>query len=105
MTDITGAPRPNVVPPPREDPLPKVRPPDRSDEFGAITDLMTENERITETTKIPTSVSSALTQTGVGFGVGYGVSKLYAMLGVTNPYDNATLTAGTTAGLLSGGGE
>ena len=67
--------------------------------------LRDKNERITETTKIPTSVSSALTQTGAGFGVGYGVSKLYESLGITNPYDNATLTAGTTDGLISGGGE
>ena len=99
MTDIKGPARPNVVPK-TEEPTPNVRAPDRADEFGAITDLMDENERITKVTRIPTSVLSALTGTAAGFGVGYGVSKLYASLGITNPYANATLTGGTTAGLV-----
>ena len=47
---------------------------------------------MTKSTRIPTSVTSALTQTGVGFGVGYGVSKLYEEIGLNNPYANATAT-------------
>ena len=77
MTEITKAPGPNTVPQVPEEPVLNVAKPapDRTDEFGSLTDVLEESARMT--TRIPTSVSSALTQTGVGFGVGYGVSKLY----------------------------
>ena len=101
------APRPNVVT--SDDvlaPVPKsAPPPDRIDEFGALTDIFEESMQATKPIKIPTSVTGALSQTGVGFGVGYGVSKLYQEIGVTNPYANATMTGATTGGLLAGGGE
>lgn len=58
----------------------------------------------TNSFKVPVGVTSALTQTGVGFGVGYGVSKVYQEMGMDNPYANATAT-GSTVGLLASGGE
>ena len=110
MTDVgvAKAPRPNAVVPDTEVLAPKLQPappPDRVDEFGSLTDLFEENSQLTKPVKIPTSVTGALSQTGVGVGVGYGVSKIYQQLGVSDPYANATMTGATTGGLLSGGGE
>ena len=75
MTEITKAPGPNVVPQVPDEPVQNVAKPapDRTDEFGSLTDVLEESARMTKSTRIPTSVTSALTQTGVGFGVGYGV--------------------------------
>lgn len=106
MVPITKPPGPNSQIPVEASPeVQTTVHPDRMDEFGGLTDILSsESGRIT-TSRIPVSVTSALTQTGVGFGVGYGFSKLYQELGLTDPYANSIAAGSTTGALIGGGGE